>query len=143
MARVISDDALAVVTIYQEAASEPFEGKVAVAEVIRNRMLAHHESDGSVAGTVLDPFAFSGWNSTEKSGPIKRLRIRSVQIDDADPAVVDCHRAWLEALKASNTVTGALYYYNPAGVDHTPDWVADCEFVAHIGHHLFYRPRLK
>jgi len=108
--RLISDDALAAVTIYQEAAGESFEGKVAVAEVIRNRMAFRYQSDGTVAGTVLHPFAFSGWNSTSNQN-IAALRIRSVQVDSA--ASNDCAVAWQTSID-SQTVKGAVLYYNPA-----------------------------
>jgi len=139
--RLISDDALAIVTVYQEAAAEPFEGKVAVGHVILNRMAKHHESDGTIAGTVLEAFAFSGWNSTEKSSAIERLRIRSVQIDDSNDAVSECRRAWAAAQEGSDITHGALFYFNPAGVSGTPSWVTGCDLVATIGHHRFYRPK--
>jgi spore germination cell wall hydrolase CwlJ-like protein len=53
MARVISEDALAVMTIAQEAIGESYEGKVAVAEVIRNRMAKHRGGDGATGVAIL------------------------------------------------------------------------------------------
>ena len=61
MARLIPEDKLAILTIAQEALAEPFEGKLAVAEVIRNRMKQRYMSDGTVEGTVLRAWQFSGW----------------------------------------------------------------------------------
>src|SRR5690242_9293677 len=76
--RLISDTALAAVTIWQEARGEAYAGKLAVAEVIRNRIKERYASDGTVAGTVIRPKQFSGWNSSDSN------RIPSLQIDDGD-----------------------------------------------------------
>lgn len=104
--KVITEDALAIVTIWQEARGEPYQGKVAVGEVIRNRM---HEggylSDGTVAGTVLKPKQFSGWNDNDGN------RIKSCKIDDGDPIVNECIRAWNES-RHSHITKGAVYYMN-------------------------------
>lgn len=136
MPRILSDDVLAIVTIAQEALGEPYEGKLAVAEVIRNRMQKRYSSDGSVAGTVLRAWQFSGWN-TDSVGRIKMAKI------DSDHAVVaECVRAWEEAKAGSNLVNGALLYYAPAIVK-TPKW-ARAEFatqVAEVGGHVFFTPK--
>lgn len=144
--RVIPDNALAVVTIYQEAQGEPFDGKVAVAEVIRNRMRKKYASDGTVAGTVLRPLQFSGWNAKDQHDPLNRARSRSLQIDDSDPIVADCVRAWVMAVHGgSDTVKGAVLYYNPAGVNGTPEWaLPDSAIeVARIGRHVFFIPKIR
>src|SRR5437764_60828 len=86
--RLISDDILAVITIWQEAAGESMDGKTAVAEVIRNRMEQQVHSDGTVAGTVLRPQQFSGWNSDSIR------RIESVLLDSNDLTVQACMTAW-------------------------------------------------
>lgn len=63
----LSDDNLFATCIADEAANQPYEGKVAVARVIRNRMALKYESDGTVEGTVLKHFQFSGfWFSMVK-----------------------------------------------------------------------------
>ena len=134
--RLVSDDALAVITIFQEAAGESLEGKIAVAEVIRNRMATRYQSDGTVAGTVLRPFAFSGWNSTRDPN-IAALRIRSVQVDSA--ATNDCAIAWHQSL-GSHTVKGAVLYVNPAGVAVRPNWADPAKLLAVVGQHEFYGP---
>lgn len=43
----------------QEAGGEPFEGKLAVAYVIRNRLIRW----GSVTDVIFAPFQFSCWNT--------------------------------------------------------------------------------
>lgn len=106
--RLISEDNLAVVTICQEAAGESYLGKLAVAEVIRNRMQQKYQSDGTVSGTVLKPAQFSGWNTNAPG------RIRDIRLDDEDLVVRDAILAWHEAKAGSNTVHGAVLYYAPA-----------------------------
>lgn len=137
--RLISEDVLAVVTIMQEAAGEPYEGKLAVAEVIRNRMQAKYASDGTVSGTVLRPKQFSGWNTNDPG------RIRNIRSDTESQVVQECLRAWEEAKAGSNTVHGAVLYYNPDPrlVPETPDWAKPhtATQVAKIGPHVFFVPK--
>lgn len=135
MARIISDDEWAIMTIAQEAAGESYDGKVAVAEVIRNRTAQRYASDGTVAGTVLRTMQFSGWNAGDPG------RIRNAKIDDTDPVIVDCARAWRAAKAGSNTVRGAVLYYNPS-IIRTPKWARPehATQVAEIGGHVFFVP---
>lgn len=135
--RLISEEALAVVTIMQEAEGEPYLGKLAVAEVIRNRMNKNYASDGTVSGTVLRPLQFSGWNAKDPG------RIRSVRADSDGAIVKDCIRAWNEARAGSNTVHGAVLYYNPSIVKETPDWALpdSADEVAVVGQHHFFVPK--
>lgn len=143
--RLISDDALAVVTIFQEAAGEPWDGKVAVAEVIRNRMKDKYMSDGTVSGTVLRAYQFSGWNT--EAGTV---RLKSLRIDADDPVVLDCRKAWSAAQQQSNLAKGAVLYLNPQAVltrtGRLPAWAATphdpltldaTRVVATIGRHVF------
>ena len=143
MSRLISDEALAVSTIWGEAEGEPFEGQVAVAEVIRNRMLRRFLSDGTVAGTVFRPLQFSIWNQGESR------RIWAAQLDRDDPLVQSCERAWATAKAGSSVVgPGALNYLNPTGLVHLPHWAADPHdprylnprlVIRTIGRHAFLR----
>ena len=146
--RLISEEALAVVTIMQEAEGEPYLGKLAVAEVIRNRMTKKYASDGTVVGTVLRAKQFSGWNAVStKSDPHNLFRIRSVQIDSDEPIVKDCIRAWNEARAGSNTVHGAVLYYSPSALRAMgipdPDWALpdSADEVAVVGKHRFFVPK--
>ena len=135
--RLISDTALAVITIWQEARGETHEGRVAVAEVIRNRMKEKYSSDGTVAGTVCRKWQFSGWNTDDPS------RVASMKLDDDDQMVKDCLAAWLEANNnGTNLAKGALLYLNKAVVPILPSWVKNSDEVARIGAHTFYIPRI-
>ena len=140
--KIISEDVLGIVTIWQEANGEPYQGKVCVGEVIRNRMEARHFSDGTVAGTVCWPRQFSGWNDNNRN------RALSLKIDDSHPVVIECIRAWYESAK-TNFTKGSLFYLNVDLVRHNndgllPKWwltdtVADGEIK--IGDHTFRRKR--
>lgn len=143
--RVISEDALAIITIYQEASGEPWDGKVAVAEVIRNRMREKYMSDGTVSGTVLRASQFSGWNTDAGA-----VRLKSLRIDADDPVVLDCRKAWSAAQQQSNLAKGAVLYLNPQAVlkraGRLPAWAAAphdpltldaARVVATIGRHVF------
>lgn len=127
--RVISDDSLGIVTVFQEAEGEPYEGKVAVAEVILRRTKMKYMSDGTVTGTVLRRLQFSGMNSDAAN------RIRSFQIDSDTPKVKECIEAWNEAKEGSNRSNGATHYYNPKIA--SPAWAEGAKITATIGDHRF------
>lgn len=129
--RLVPDDAWAVMTIWQEARSEPYMGMLAVAEVIRNRMRAKFFSDGTVAGTVLRDRQFSGWNNRDPN------RIPSAGLHHDNPTAERCARAWRDS-EGTNVACGAVSYFNPAIV--VPDWKKDFRLVATIGRHEFYVP---
>lgn len=142
--RLITEEALAVVTIMQEAEGEPYAGKLAVAEVIRNRMNKQYASDGTISGTVLRAKQFSGWNATgTKNDPFNLFRVRSVRADNDESIVRDCIRAWNEAKAGSNTVYGAVLYLNPSIVNPLPDWALpdSADAVAIVGKHHFFIPK--
>lgn len=132
--RLISRDAIAIATIWQEAAGEPYEGKLAVAAVIRNRMKRQYQSDGTVEGTLLKDFQFSGWNTGQGS-----LRQRSLRLDDQDPIVRDCAKAWKES-ELIDPTHGAVLYFAPKGVRVEPRWASaeSVKLVARIHNHQFY-----
>jgi spore germination cell wall hydrolase CwlJ-like protein len=144
--RLITEEALAIVTILQEAEGEPYAGKLAVAEIIRNRMNKNYASDGTVSGTVLRAKQFSGWNAVgPKDDPHNFFRIRSARADSDGAIVKDCIRAWNEARAGSNTVHGAVLYYNPSIVKETPEWAKPehADEVAVVGQHHFFVPKTR
>jgi spore germination cell wall hydrolase CwlJ-like protein len=130
MARLISEDALAIVTIWQEARGEIFAGKVAVGEVIRNRAAKNFQSDGTIAGTCLRSLAFSGWNASDRS------RVEAVKLDDQDSVGAECVAAWARS-NGSNLTDGALSYFNPSIV--LPEWAGSMTKTCTIGNHEFYK----
>ena len=132
---VVNPDSLAIVTIFQEAAGEPLEGKVAVGEVIRNRMARKYSSDGTVAGTVCRRYQFSAWNDDPQGND---LLIRSLKIRDEDQTVKDCVRAW-EISRDSDFAKAAVLYCNLAVLPQRPSWARDDKRVAVIGNHTFFK----
>jgi spore germination cell wall hydrolase CwlJ-like protein len=131
--RLISDDILAVITIWMEASGEQMDGKVAVAEVIRNRIEQKVHSDGTLAGTVLRPWQFSGWNQDSPR------RIVSALLDSNDKEVQACMTAWHTAMLGDTQIAkGATYYFNPAGG--VPTWAKSLKKLVSIGAHDFYGP---
>lgn len=133
---LISPDALAIITIWQEARGEPLDGKIAVGEVICNRMLKKYSSDGTVAGTVCRAFQFSGWLPRDPN------LIPSLKLDTDDPIVDDCVRAWREASTGGTEFAkGAVLYCNLAVV--RPTWIINCTLTAKVGAHSFFTPSIR
>jgi N-acetylmuramoyl-L-alanine amidase len=131
--RLVSDEALAALTIWQEAQGEPYQGKVAVGEVIRNRMARLYSSDGTVAGTVAKPWQFSSWNLDS----VDRTRlILSLRLDDSDAGVNACLGAWRDAVAGSTFANGAVLYANLSVS--SPSWVPNATQAAKIGNHTFF-----
>ena len=115
--------------VYHEASGETFDGKMAVANVIINRV---HDSryPNDVCEVVTQPRQFSYLNDSRRH----ILKIRN-SIDQAafhESLQIAYHL--LEHRLWDNT-NGATHYYNPKLVD-TPRWVGDNEGVM-IGEHIF------
>lgn len=129
--RIIPDDHFAILCIFAEARGEPFEGQVAVGNVIRNRTREKYFSDGTVASTVTKPWQFSWMNTVDE----QRCRVLSACWEE--PEIKIAQSAW-QASESTNEVGDALFYH--ADYVH-PTWAKaqSIEFVKRIGRHLFYR----
>jgi len=136
--RLIPEWALAVATIRMEADREPFDGKIAVGVTIRNRMKFRYSSDGTLAGTVLKPFAFSCFNTDHP----RRGRICAAPLDD--PLTEQAYRAWLASGDPGTArilgLDGRVVLYHAITMAKEPYWVdaPSVKFVKEIGHHRFY-----
>ena len=126
----LSDEQLAALTIYLEARGESFAGKLAVAAVIRNRMDAKYQSDGSVKGTVLKRLQFQPWNHASPE---------DVRFTISQSRMRDSLLAWQMVQDGRQVVEGALLFYNPRLVE-TPRWATVSHKVASIGGHEFFVP---
>lgn len=117
-----SDVDLLAKLIYAESRGEPYEGKVAVASVVLNRVLSP-EFPNSIQGVIFQPKAFS----CVKNGSI------TAYPDE------NCYAAVYEALKGVDPTNNALYFYNPSTA--TCSWMKSTEKqnVKTIGHHVFFR----
>lgn len=101
-----------------EARGESYEGQVAVAAVILNRV-KHSSFPSSVAGVVYQPGAFDA--------------VADGQINT--PVTASCMQAARDAMSGWDPTGGAIYYYNP--VTATNRWIKARPIVAVIGKHVF------
>ena len=114
-----------------EAALCSFEGKVAVAAVVLNRVQARG-FPGTIREVAHQPYQFSCYNANVRDrlywGPIPQ----------------SCWDAARAALAGQDPGGGATYYFNPYLVK--PSWARTMRFITRIGTnatnaHDFYRPR--
>jgi len=127
--RIVDDDKWAIMTIAGEALGEPLTGKIAVGEVIRNRMKRKYASDGTVIGTVLRAKQFSMWDD--------KARLLAARIDDEHPKVRECIKAW--ELSANTNFTNGAVLYHTIMID-DPYWTKarSVKRVSTIHRHHFY-----
>ena len=128
--RVVDDDRWAIMTIIGEALTEPLVGKIAVGEVIRNRMKRKYKSDGTIVGTVLHRKQFSMWDDN--------ARLLAARADDDHPRVKEAIEAW-KLSETSNVTDGAVLYHTPL-ID-PPYWASypSVRKVVTINRHIFYQ----
>lgn len=137
MSRLISDQVWGLCTVWQEARGELQSGRIAVAEVILTRTKLKLMSDGTVAGTCLWPFQFSGWRTEDKAN-----KIGAAKLDWDDPVVKECQSAWNIAAGGSSLARGATHYLNLEFLQSqgkVPSWFRPEFVVATHGHHTFLK----
>ncbi|SMC29247.1 N-acetylmuramoyl-L-alanine amidase [Clostridium acidisoli DSM 12555] len=107
--------------VYKESNAEPYEGKVAVASVILNR-LKNNQFPKSIDGVVKQRYAFS----CVVDGRI-----------DAAPNK-SCYDAVYDALNGKDPTSSALFFYNPKTSSST--WMDTIKKynVKPIGNHVFF-----
>lgn len=103
-----------------EARGEPYEGKVAVAAVIINRVKSN-KFPNSVAGVAYQPLAFEA----AANGEIYKA------------VTPECTRAARDALNGWDPVSGALYFFAPDKTRNKFIWGRPQ--VRRIGKHIFSR----
>lgn len=126
-------------TVAQEAGAESYEGKLAVAYVIRNRA---DKAGCSFTDVCLKPWQFSCWNNDSPT----RMNIDNIP----DKVMAECTKATIAAmyLLEPDPTNGAVFYLNPDTVIATagklPDWWAidgEPTSTVNIGRHLFRAKR--
>lgn len=107
--------------VYAESNSEPYEGKVAVASVILNR-LRNNQFPKSIEGVVKQKYAFS----CVVNGNIY-----------ANPDTT-CYNAVFDALDGKDPTANALYFYNPKTA--RSSWMTSVKKynIKNIGNHVFF-----
>lgn len=103
-----------------EARGEPYEGQVAVAAVILNRV-NHPSFPNTLSGVIYQPGAFTAVSDGQISVPI----------DPSTPVYKACN----EAMNGSDPTSGAIYYYNPNTA--TNSWIRSRKIIKTIGKHKF------
>jgi|SRR5690554_2937270 len=104
--------------VYSEARGEPFQGQVAIAAVILNRV-DHGDFPDTINDVIFQPWAFTAvhdgqfWLTPDSTA----------------------YQAVREALAGEDPTDGAIYYYNP--VTATNQWIRSRTIITSIGKHVF------
>ena len=108
--------------VYAESIGEPYDGKVAVASVVLNRVI-NPNFPNSIKEVIFQRNAFS----CVKNGEIK-----------ASPNQT-CYNAVYDAIKGYDPTNEALFFYNPSTA--TCAWMHKTEKqdLKTIGHHTFFK----
>lgn len=146
----LSDVHVLACTLYGEARSEPMEGIIAVACVIRNRVNADlgndHKPDWwgeGYRGVCLKPSQFSCWSPAGGEGNHKKLAelvqlLKGGQVND--PKYREC--AWIATGIINNwgrDITGGADHYHVAGMTPRPTWAQAHQPIKQVAKHVFYR----
>ena len=103
-----------------EARGEPYEGQVAVAAVILNRV-KNPSFPNSIAGVIYQPGAFTAVSDGQINAPI------------AENSTV--YKACQDAMNGWDPTYGAIYYFNPETA--TNKWIWSRPLIIQIGKHRF------
>ena len=103
-----------------EARGEPYEGQVAVAAVILNRVKSA-SFPNSISGVIYQPGAFTAVSDGQINGAI------------AENSTV--YKACQDAMNGWDPTGGALYYFNPDTA--TSSWIWSRPLIKQIGKHRF------
>lgn len=104
--------------VYGEARGEPYEGQVAVAAVILNR-IEDEAFPNTASGVIFEPLAFTA---------VADGQIWLTPNEQARRAVMDAINGW-------DPSENALYYFNP--VTATSKWIWSRPQIKKIGEHIF------
>jgi N-acetylmuramoyl-L-alanine amidase len=104
--------------VYAEARGESYEGQVAIAAVILNRV-DHPSFPNTIAGVIYQPGAFTAVSDGQ------------INLSPNEQAI----KAAKDALAGWDPTYGCIYYYNPATA--TSKWIYSRPVVRRIGKHVF------
>ena len=113
-----SDIYLLAKVVHAEARGEPYEGMVAVAAVVLNRV-EHPSFPNTISGVVYQPWAFTAVNDGQ---------INLTPNETSKNAARDALNGW-------DPTYGCIYYYNPRTATNT--WIRSRKIVTTIGSHVF------
>lgn len=118
--RSSSDVQLLARAVNGEARGEPYEGQVAVAAVILNRV-KHPSFPNSISGVIYQPGAFTAVSDGQINVPIS-----------SDSTI---YKACMDAMNGWDPSGGAIYYFNPDTA--TNSWIWSRPLIKQIGKHRF------
>lgn len=101
-----------------EARGEKYEGQVAIAAVVLNRV-KHSSFPNTIAGVIYQNGAFTAVTDGQ-------INVTPTQ---------SCYNAARDALNGWDPTGGAIYYYNP--VTATSSWIRTRPIIKTIGKHVF------
>lgn len=104
--------------VHAETKGEPYQGQVAVAAVMLNRV-RHPSFPNTLAGVIYQPCAFE---------PVKNGSINEAPNDSAYNAARDALNGW-------DPTGGAIYFWNPSTA--TSKWIWTRKITLTIGRHVF------
>ena len=120
-------------TVYGEARSEPFEGKLAVAYSILTRWKSKKWYAGkTAASTAMMDRQYSAWNSGKEFDKNRRA-----MCDATEAELVECANAVTAAITGTepDPTDGATHYCH---ISLAPNWATGTPTVT-IGSHAFYK----
>jgi Cell wall hydrolyses involved in spore germination len=120
-------------TIYGEARGESWEGKVAVAWTVMNRVARKSWYGRNVVEVCLKPFQYSCWLESDPNSAL----LKRVNLDDSN--FRQCLAAALLVYDRviPDTVNGATHYY-ALSMPTPPKWASSMKSVAVLGGHKFF-----
>jgi spore germination cell wall hydrolase CwlJ-like protein len=119
-------------TIFGEARGQDFEGQIAVAWVVRNRVARPRRFAPTVAGVCLSPMQFSCWNRADPTFE------RMVMVEIPDPAYVTAlAAAGMVLTDRAPDPTGGADHYHATYVQ--PYWARTMTRTVQLGAHVFYK----
>ena len=104
--------------VHAEARGESYQGQVAVAAVILNRVKSP-DFPNTIAGVIYQPWAFTAVHDGQ------------INLEPNQTA----YNAARDAMNGWDPTYGSLYYYNPATA--TSKWIYSRQTVVKIGKHVF------
>lgn len=142
----LTDAQLLALTIYGEARGEPIEGRIAVASVIRNRLLAKHFG-ATYREVCLQKWQFSCWlpqGGQANYDTVMAAARQCLKVSrELGPDLREC--AWIadgfveDAIR--DRVLGATHYatFEILASSKPPAWANGFHPVCSIGHHAFFK----
>jgi N-acetylmuramoyl-L-alanine amidase len=137
----MTDQDALTLTIWGEARGEPIEGKLGVASVMRNRLLAKYRGAQTYVAVCTARAQFSAWTdeATAMQSEAELLTGDPTLKNHPDPVLRLCWeiaRATIAGLLPDAT-NGANHYY--AVSIQPPAWCAGQQTLAALGQHRFFK----